>query len=110
MSNIIVPIIIAIVSSNALFGFIQFIINKKDNIVKDIKYIREKVDYVDQGQVRTQLLVLIANYPDRIEEIMKLAEQYFCKFHGNYYLTSLFKKYLDDKMLTYPQWFNTNNH
>ena len=106
MNSSIVQIIIAIISSNAVFGFIQFIFNRIDYVKK----IESKLGYIDQGLIRMQLLVLISNYPDRIEEIMKLAEQYFCKFHGNYYLTSLFKRYLDDKMLTYPQWFNIDNH
>ena len=104
MNSSIVQITIAIVSSNAVFGFIQFIFNRIDYIKK----IENRLGYIDQGLIRMQLLVLISNYPDRVEEIMKLADQYFNKFNGNYYLTSLFKKYLDDNMLTYPTWFNQN--
>lgn len=101
MDKIIVPIIVAIVSSNGIFAFVQFIINRFDYVKK----IEDKQIFIDQGLIRTQLLILMADYPDRIDEIMRLAEQYFCKFKGNYYLSSLFKKYLDDKLIDYPQWF-----
>ena len=112
MKDVLVPIIIAVIGSNALFGFIQFLISRKDsnnNVTKEIKEaikeVKDKLSFIDQGLVRMQLLVLISNYPDRTEEIMKLAEQYFCKFKGNFYLTSLFMQYLDDNKLIYPRWF-----
>ncbi len=105
MEKILVPIIIAIVGSNALFGFMQFLINRKDKNNSILTDILNKINFIDQGLVRMQLLVLISNYPNRTEEIMKLAEQYFCKFKGNFYLTTLFKQYLDEHNLVYPQWF-----
>ena len=92
MNTGIIQIVIAIIGSGGFFAFLQFLINR------------------DQGLIRMQLLVLISNYPDRVDEIMLLAEQYFCKFHGNYYLTSLFKKYLDDSLLAYPLWFHPTHH
>lgn len=105
MKDIIIPIIIAVIGSNALFGFIQFLIKRKDDNNSIIKEIKDRLSFIDQGLVRMQLLVLISNYPSRTEEIMKLAEQYFCKFKGNFYLTTLFKQYLDDNKLIYPKWF-----
>lgn len=105
MKDLLVPIVIAIIGSNAFFGFVQFLINRKDNNSSIIKEIKDKLSFIDQGLVRMQLLVLISNYPDRTEEIMKLAALYFCKFNGNFYLTTLFKTYLDEHKLIYPQWF-----
>lgn len=105
MKDIIIPIIIAVIGSNALFGFIQFLIKRKDDNNSIIKEIKDRLSFIDQGLVRMQLLVLISNYPSRTEETMKLAEQYFCKFKGNFYLTTLFKQYLDDNKLIYPKWF-----
>lgn len=112
MEKYLIPIIIAIVGSNGLFAFIQFLISRKDSANKKFKEIECKFDnlekrmnYIDQGSLRLQILVLIHLYPEREEEIIKLARQYFCDFHGNYYLTSIFKQYLDDNKLIYPQWF-----
>lgn len=110
MDKILVPIIIAMIGNNAFFGLIQFLILRKDQNNEVIKKILSRLDFIDQGLIRMQLLVLISDYPDRVDEIMKLADQYFNKFNGNYYLTSLFKKYLDDSMLTYPTWFNPQSH
>lgn len=105
MKELLIPIIIATIGSNALFGFVQFLISRKDNNNSIIKEIKDKLSFIDQGLVRMQLLVLISNYPDRTEEIMKLAKLYFCTFNGNFYLTTLFKTYLDEHKLIYPQWF-----
>ena len=103
-SEVLRAFIIAILSSTGFFSFLQFMITRY-GILQDIK---KKIDYIDQGNVRLQLLLLMSIYPERTEEIVKLAKKYFCDFHGNYYLTTLFKKYLDDKMLIYPDWFNVD--
>ena len=112
MKDMLVPIIIAVVGSNALFGFIQFLINRKDSNNKKFTEVSEKFDkleskinYLDQGNIRLQILVLIHLYPQRSEEIIKLAKKYFVDFKGNYYVTGIFKQYLDDNKLIYPQWF-----
>ena len=110
MNTGIIQIVIAIIGSGGFFAFLQFLINRIDTKVGILKKIQQRLDYIDQGLIRMQLLVLISNYPDRVDEIMLLAEQYFCKFHGNYYLTSLFKKYLDDSLLAYPLWFHPTHH
>lgn len=105
MKDMLVPIIIAIIGSNAFFGFIQFLITRKDSSNKKLKEMADKLNYLDQGNVRLQLMVLIHLYPQRSEEIIKLGKQYFCSFKGNFYLTTIFKQYLDDNKLIYPDWF-----
>lgn len=112
MNNLIVTIIIAIIGSNAFFAFIQFLITRKDNNNKRFKAIddrfnalEQKMNYIDQGNIRLQILFLIHLYPKRSEEIIKLAKKYFIDFKGNYYVTGIFKQYLDDNNLIYPQWF-----
>lgn len=105
MKDLLVPIVIAIIGSNALFGFIQFMITRKDTIKKRFDELEKIIKYIDQGNVRLQILVLIHLYPQRSEEIIKLAKKYFIGFHGNYYVTGIFKQYLDDNKLIYPQWF-----
>lgn len=112
MKDMLVPIIITIIGSNAFFGFIQFLISRKDSNNERFKSIEDKmtsidnkINYIDQGGVRQQIMLLIHLYPQRDEEIIKLAKKYFIDFKGNYYLTTIFKQYLDDNNLTYPQWF-----
>ena len=106
MEKFLVPIIIAIIGSNGLFAFIQFIITRKDTIKKRFDELERIIKYIDQGNVRLQIMVLIHLYPQRSEEIMKLGRKYFIEFGGNYYLTSIFKQYIDDNKLQYPVWWD----
>ena len=107
-----IPLIIAVITSNAVLGFIQFLITRRDikkgevkKIEDEIKNIKINLKYIDQGNIRLQLMFLIKDYPDREEEIIKLAKKYFVDFNGNYYLTKMFKQYLDEHKLLYPTWF-----
>lgn len=106
MEKYLIPIIIAIVGSNGLFAFIQFLINRKDTIKKRFDDLEKIVRYIDQGNVRLQIMVLIHLYPHRSEEIMKLGRKYFIDFGGNYYLTSIFKQYIEENNLQYPTWWD----
>ena len=94
-------------------GFIQFLITRKDNkttIIEEIKKaiddVKNKMDYIDQGNVRQQIMMLIHLYPKRTDEIMKLGRKYFIEFGGNYYLTSIFKEWMDTNNLIYPLWWD----
>ena len=106
MEKFLIPIIIAIIGSNAFFGFIQFMITRKDMIKKRFDELEKIIKYIDQGNVRLQIMVLIHLYPQRNEEIMKLGRKYFIEFGGNYYLTSIFKQYIEDNHLQYPTWWD----
>ena len=106
MDKFLIPIIIAIIGSNGLFAFIQFIIIRKDTIKKRFDELEKIIKYIDQGNVRLQIMVLIHLYPQRNEEIMKLGRKYFIEFGGNYYLTSIFKQYIEENNLQYPTWWD----
>lgn len=46
---------------------------------------------------RNQLLTLMKSYPDNEEEIMKVAKFYFKDLDGDWYMTSLFIKWGEEK-------------
>ena len=46
---------------------------------------------------RNQILTLMKNYPDNEEEIMKVARYYFKELDGDWYMTSLFIKWGNEK-------------
>ena len=46
---------------------------------------------------RSQLLTLMKNYPDNEEEIMKVAKYYFKDLNGDWYMTSLFIEWGEEK-------------
>lgn len=92
-------------------GFIKFLISRKDkkeenDVKKRFDALEKTMKYIDQGGVRQQIMLLIHLYPQRSEEIMKLGRKYFIEFGGNYYLTSIFKEYMDKNNLTYPTWWD----
>jgi len=76
-----------------------------ETLKSDMEQIKSRQKISEKDELRTQLLLLIADYPHEISEIMKLAEHYFKDINGNWYLTSLFNKWLEDNDLAKPEWF-----
>ena len=112
--------IVSLLTASSVLNFVQFLItrsdnNKKDKITTDssqnnkILELEGLVKYVMQGNLRIQLLVLIKLCEERSEEIIKVAKKYFVDFDGDWYMTSIFKCYLDDNKLVYPKWFDYNH-
>jgi hypothetical protein len=57
----------------------------------------EKVNVAELDAIRSQLLLLISNYPDNESEILKVAEYYFQGLDGDWYVTSIFTKWAEDR-------------
>lgn len=57
----------------------------------------EKVDSVELNSTRSQLLTLIADYPDNESEILKVAQYYFRDLGGDWYMTGLFIEWADER-------------
>ena len=94
---------VAIIGSGALsalisgiFGLIQ---NRKSKL-------RKQLERLEKDSLRTQLLVMMSDYPTEVQEILTLGERYFCQLKGDWYLTSLFNKWLEKTHTTSPTWFN----
>ena len=51
------------------------------------------------------MLVLILLKPSEKKEILTLGENYFKKLEGNWYMTSIFNKWLIDTGTAKPEWF-----
>ena len=98
--EIITTIIIAILASNGFFALVQFLITRWDTK----KSIKGKLDRLEKDGLRTQLLLLILLQPDEQTEILKIAEHYFVKLKGNWYMTSVFSKWCKSRGLR-PEWF-----
>jgi hypothetical protein len=100
-----IPIIVAALGSAGLFGFIQYLITRRDKKKDDIAGLKGQVKELQLGVMRTQLLLLIADYPEDKSEILRLAEIYFKKLNGNFYLSSIFTTWLRQYNVDVPQWF-----
>lgn len=102
MSKIIVSIVIAVITSQAFFGFLQFVITRADTR----KNIDKKLEIMERDVLRTQLLFLISMQPDEDQEILTVAEHYFRVLHGDWYMTSIFNKWLIKAGIAKPEWFS----
>lgn len=107
MENYVMPLLLAIIGSGSIFGFIQFLISRKDKKLEDeIKRQNKKIDSLARSSCRNEMLVMMNHYPDETMEIMRLARVYFEELEGDFYLTSLFAKWLDEHNLENPHWFD----
>ena len=101
-----IQIFIAIIGSTAVATLVQFFVTRHDNR----KNVSDKLKHLERDVLRTQLLLLILLRPGETQEILTIAEHYFSKppkgLGGNWYMTSLFNKWVDENGLAEPEWFN----
>lgn len=95
-------IVIAIIGSGALSALIAGIFNLINNR-------REKLDkrftLFEKDILRTQMLLMLKDFPEEKQEILKLAQHYFGDLEGNWYLTTMFNQWLEDNKIARPEWF-----
>lgn len=104
--NAIIAAVIAGLCGAGVTGLIQFLINRHDSKHNDLKEIRDGFRKLEKDTVRTQMLVLMSDYPDEEAELMKVAQHYFSDLKGDWYMTSLFNKHLINIKIARPIWFN----
>jgi len=106
-----IKLLLAIVTSQALFTFAQFLISRHDKkkgilaeIKKDIKALKEFNKDESRDLKRLQLMTLIHIHPEDVSDIMEVAEEYFVNLDGNWYMSSIFRQYLDENKIEHPIW------
>ena len=104
MAASIITIISAVIASQAVFGFIQFLITRRDTK----KNVYGKLKQLEKDGLRTQLLLLILMRPEEQQEIMTIAEHYFADLKGDWYMTSIFNKWLLISEIAEPDWFDND--
>lgn len=92
-------ILIAVLGCGNLFLFIEFLINRHD------KHTDNEILTIKRDGIRTQLLLLILMMPNETTEILRVAECYFKDLEGNWYMTSIFNKWLKAHDVAEPEWF-----
>lgn len=58
--------------------------------------ISASLDNLELDTTRTQLIMLINDYPDNTSEILKVANKYFVDLKGDWYVTEIFTKWAKD--------------
>lgn len=97
-------ILLAILGSGNVILLIKFLIERYD----DKKNVRGKLQLLEKDVLRTQLLLLILLKPEEQQEILTIAEHYFCALGANWYMTGIFKRWADERGLE-PEWFDPND-
>lgn len=95
-------IIITVVSSTAISQLIQFLINRHDAK----KNVGHRLAILEKDGIRTQLLLLLLFSPEEKKEILTIAQHYFEKLDGNWYMTTMFNGWLEKTGIAKPEWFN----
>lgn len=120
-------IIIALASglfSGGFLAFVQFLItrsdskkDKSDTIKTDLGKIKSEIETIktdidkkfkksEKDALRMQLLFLIRESPGEQQEIMTVGEHYFKVLRGDWYMTSIFNKWLKKYDIAEPDWFD----
>lgn len=117
-------IILGCLGSAGFFQLIQFFVNRHDAkkgvlaaLKAEIAELREalkkqeKVNHrTERDNCRTQMLLLMSDFPTERGEIMLLAKRYFVDLEGDWYATSLFQSWMKKNDIIPPPWFNPNHH
>lgn len=123
MSDSYLQIILAIIGSGIItaiisevFALVRKSMDKKSGLSKELDELKTEInDLKKKGSkneldsVRLQMLVMMADYPNDTSEIMRIAEHYFKDLKGNWYLTSMFNRWLEENGIAKPEWFNGND-
>lgn len=100
--NTTTQIILAILGSTAFSTLVQFFVNRHDAK----KNVKGKLTVLEKDVLRTQLLLMILLKPTEVQEILTVGEHYFNVLEGNWYMTSIFNKWLLESDIAEPEWFN----
>lgn len=97
-------IIVSVVGSTALASLVQFFVSRHDSK----KNIKGKLETLEKDTLRTQLLLLILLKPTETQEILTVSEHYFGTLKGDWYMTSIFNKWIEASDIAEPEWFDKN--
>lgn len=115
-------IIIAILSSGALSalitGIFQILQNRKsrktgleskvDTIVAEQAQIIKAQERHEGDILRVELKLMISDFPEKEDDILRLGEHYFKDKHGNWVMASVFQQWLTQRGLPTPPWFTND--
>ena len=105
-------ILLGLLGGGNLILFVKFLMERHDRKKeraedKDAAGMEKRLLNLERDGLRTQLLLLILIRPTEQTEILRLAEHYFKDLKGNWYMTSIFNKWLEDVGVAEPDWFDT---
>jgi len=104
-------VILTALASTGFFSLVQFLIKRHDErkgktkqFADAIESLKKKIDRQERDSCRTQLLLLMSDFPDMKDEILKVAEHYFKDLEANWYMTTLFSVWCEKHNINLPMW------
>ena len=104
-------ILLGLLGGGNLILFIKFLIERHDRKKEraedqSAEGLKKRILVLERDGLRTQLLLLILLKPTEQTEILRIAEHYFKDLKGNWYMTSIFNKWIEDSGGSEPDWFD----
>jgi carbonic anhydrase len=85
-----------------------------DQLSQNIDKILELSKETRKDNIRIQLLMIMEHQPENVDTILKIAEKYFIKLKGDWYMTNEFSKWAKEHNVTIPAHLydviDSNNH
>jgi carbonic anhydrase len=85
-----------------------------DQLSQNIDKILELSKETRKDNIRIQLLMIMEHQPENVDTILKIAEKYFIKLKGDWYMTNEFSKWAKEHNVTIPAHLydviDNNNH
>lgn len=100
MSENATAILLGVLGSSATCELVRYFIGRATSK----KALTQRLDKLEKDGVRSQLMTLIHDYPNRVDEIMEVAHHYFVDLQGNWFMTGLFEKWLEENKVDKPKW------
>lgn len=76
-----------------------------NEIKEQLNNLKDQLKLQEKDSLRTQLMVMIKDFPDETSDILRLAEYYFTTLGGNWVLTDIFSNWALKNNVTTPSWF-----
>ena len=119
---IITTLIVGVLSSASLVALINGLFQRKRDKESKSTGLESKVDTLVEDQmkmmkaqkkqegdiIRVELKLMISSFPEKEEDILRLAQHYFCDLHGNWVMAATFKSWLKQRGIELPDWYNEN--
>ncbi len=94
-------ILLGVLGSSAFCELVRYFLGRRTS-KRDLT---KRLDKLEKDGVRSQLMTLIHDYPNRTDEIMEVGYHYFVDLQGNWFMTGLFDNWLKQEGLNKPTWF-----
>lgn len=79
--------------------------SKVDTLVSDQSKMMAAQKKQEGDILRVELRLMISDFPDKEDDILRLAEHYFKDLRANWVMASVFNQWLESRKLPKPPWF-----